>query len=276
MRRGSGCSCREGELNLYYLGLIIEYLKNYMKTRLTYRADFWVEVISDLLFQATNFIFILVIFMHTNSLAGWSQSEVIFVYGFFMVPFGLFGCFVNMWNFSERYITKGEMDRVLTRPAHNLFQIFLENIDPPSLFGSIIGLIIMAISGTQLGLPFEWWTIPALIILSLSAVAIYAGIYTALTSLSFYSDAPTGIIPLMYNIQNYGRYPVTIYNRAIQVLLTWILPFAFVGVYPAAIFLQREEMMKIALLTPVMGAIFAGIGLVAWNYGVKRYKGAGS
>lgn len=53
---------------MYYLGLISEYLKNYMKSRLTYRADFWVEVISDLLFQATNLIFILVIFMHTDSL----------------------------------------------------------------------------------------------------------------------------------------------------------------------------------------------------------------
>ncbi|MNP85476.1 hypothetical protein D3C76_1852310 [compost metagenome] len=55
---------------MYHLGLLLEYLKNYMKTRLTYRADFWVEVISDLLFQATNFIFIMVIFMHTESLGG--------------------------------------------------------------------------------------------------------------------------------------------------------------------------------------------------------------
>lgn len=140
---------------MYHLGLLWEYLKNYMKTRLTYRADFWVEVISDLLFQATNFIFIMVIFMHTESLGGWNQNEVVFVYGFFMVPFGVFSCFVNMWNFSERYIVKGEMDRVLTRPAHNLFQILLENVDPPSLIGSFIGLVIMAISGANLGLPFE-------------------------------------------------------------------------------------------------------------------------
>ncbi|WP_310550479.1 ABC transporter permease [Paenibacillus glufosinatiresistens] len=261
---------------MYYIGLMSEYIKNYMKTRMTYRADFWVEVLSDLLFQVTNLIFIFVVFMHTDSLAGWSRGEVIFVYGFFMVPYGVFNCFVNMWNFSERYIVKGEMDRILTRPAHNLFQIFLENVDPPSLFGSLIGLIIMAVSGAQLGLPLEWWTLPALLVLTLSAVAIYTGIYTALTSLSFYSDAPTGIIPLMYNIQGYGRYPVTIYNRAIQVLLTWILPFAFVGVYPASLFLQRDGMQRMALLTPVMGAIFLGIGLIAWNSGVKRYKGAGS
>ncbi|MBP2000355.1 ABC-2 type transport system permease protein [Paenibacillus shirakamiensis] len=261
---------------MYYLGLINEYLKNYMKSRMTYRADFWVEVISDLLFQATNLIFIFVVFMHTNSLGGWSQNEVVFVYGFFMVPFGLFSCFVNLWGFSERYIVKGEMDRIMTRPAHNLFQIFLENLDPPALVGSVIGVIIMAVSGSHLGLSMEWWTVPAMIILSLSAVAIYTGIYTTLTSLSFYSDAPTGILPLMYGVQGYGRYPVTIYNRAIQVLLTWILPFAFVGIYPASLFLERPEMRQMAWLTPVVGIVFLSIGLTAWNYGVKRYRGAGS
>ncbi|MCM3136265.1 ABC-2 family transporter protein [Paenibacillus polysaccharolyticus] len=261
---------------MYYMGLIWEYLKNYMKTRLTYRADFWVEIISDLLFQATNLIFIFVVFRHTDNLGGWSEAEVLFVYGYFMVPYGIFSCFINLWGFSERYIVKGEMDRILTRPAHNLFQILLENVDPPSLVGSFIGLIIMTISGAEMGLVLEWWHIPALMILALSSVLIYAGIYTTLTSLSFYSDAPTGILPLMYNIQGYGRYPVTIYNRAIQVLLTWIIPFAFVGIYPAALFLDRAEMHRMALLTPVMGMVFATIGLTLWNFGVKRYRGAGS
>ncbi|MCP1136074.1 ABC-2 family transporter protein [Paenibacillus polysaccharolyticus] len=261
---------------MYYMGLIWEYLKNYMKTRLTYRADFWVEIISDLLFQATNLIFIFVVFRHTDNLGGWSEAEVLFVYGYFMVPYGIFSCFINLWGFSERYIVKGEMDRILTRPAYNLFQILLENVDPPSLVGSFIGLIIMIFSGAEMGLVLEWWHIPALIILALSSVLIYAGIYTTLTSLSFYSDAPTGILPLMYNIQGYGRYPVTIYNRAIQVLLTWIIPFAFVGIYPAALFLDRAEMHRMALLTPVMGLVFATIGLTLWNFGVKRYRGAGS
>lgn len=261
---------------MYYIGLVFEYLKNYMKTRLTYRADFWVEVISDLLMQASNLIFIFVVFGHTNSLGGWSEAEVVFVYGFFMVPFGLFSCFVNLWNFSDRYIVKGEMDRILTRPAYNLFQIFLENIDPPGLIGSLIGIVIMIVSGGQLGLDLVWWHLPVMILFAISATLIYTGIYIALTSLSFYSDSPTGIIPLMYNIQNYGRYPVTIYNRAIQFLLTWILPFAFVGIYPASLFLGREEMTHMAWLTPVMAAIFLTIGLTSWNIGVKEYRGAGS
>lgn len=262
---------------MFYLSLMQHYFKNYAKTKLTYRADFWIELFADFAFQAVNLIFILVVFRHTPSLGGWSEAEVIFVYGFFMIPAGLFETFFNLWRFSDRYIVKGEMDRVLTRPAYNWFQIVLENMDPPALFGSAAGLIIMISCWGEIGLPLHFWDIPLMIVFVISAVLIYAGIYTALAALSFYSDAPTGIIPLMYNIQSYGRYPVNIYNKIIRFLLTWLLPFAFVGVIPASYFLHnKEDLSSIALLTPVAGIVVFTIGMLVWNHGVKRYRGAGS
>ncbi|MEF2246569.1 ABC transporter permease [Paenibacillus sp. IITD108] len=261
-----------------YAALFGEYLKNYAKTRLTYRFDFWIEVLSDLLFQGMNLIFILIVFQHTPSLGGWSEAEVVFVYGFFMIPYGVFSTFFSIWNFSERYIVKGEMDRVLTRPAHSLFQVLLENVDPPSLFGSFVGAIIMALSWSKLGLDFHWFDLIMLLIFVIGAALIYAGLYTALSAISFFSDAPTGIVPLMYNIQNYGRYPVNIYNKLIRFVLTWLLPFAFVGVIPASYFLEAksDDLSRLALLTPVMGLLVFSLALLFWNYGVKKYRGAGS
>ncbi|MCU6711862.1 ABC-2 family transporter protein [Paenibacillus sp. J5C_2022] len=261
-----------------YASLFTEYLKNYAKTKLTYRADFWIEVISDLLFQIMNLIFILVVFQHTPSLGGWSQDEVVFVYGFFMIPYGIFSTFFGIWNFSERYVVKGEMDRVLTRPAHSLFQVLLENVDPPSLMGSAVGAGIMAICWTRLDLPFHAMDLLMLALFVIGAVLIYGGIYTALSAISFFSDSPTGIVPLIYNIQNYGRYPVNIYNKAIRFVLTWLLPFAFVGVIPASYFLEKkaDDLSKLAMLTPVMGLVVFTLGLALWNHGVKRYRGAGS
>ncbi|MBD2848343.1 ABC-2 family transporter protein [Paenibacillus sp. IB182496] len=263
---------------MFYGSLFWEYLKNYAKTRLTYRADFWIEVLSDLLFQGLNLIFILVVFAHTDSLGGWSQAEVVFVYGYFMIPYGIHGCFFDLWGFSERYIVKGEMDRILTRPAHNLFQVLLENMNPPSLIGSAAGLVIMAVSWLQLDLAVQALDLLMLAVLTLGSTLVYFGLYTALTAIAFYTDAPTGILPLLYNIQNYGRYPVGIYNRTIRFLLTWIIPFAFVGVYPASYFLDRPEegAASLALLTPLIGLAFAAAGLLIWNHGVKRYRGAGS
>ncbi|CAM3629171.1 ABC transporter permease [Marinicrinis lubricantis] len=261
---------------MFYASIFWNYLKTYMKTRMTYRSDFWIEVLSDLLFQGMNLLFILVVFGHTDLLGGWTRDEIIFIYGYFMIPYGIFSCFFNLWDFTERYIVKGEMDRVLTRPAHNLVQLLLENMDPPALLGAVTGGIIMGYAWLELGVAFHWYDLLVLLLFVLGSVMIYAGIYMVLTAVSFFSDAPTGILPLMYNIQQYGRYPVNIYNKVLRFVLTWLVPFAFVGVYPSAFFLEKGASAAFTFLTPVVGIVFLTIGILFWNYGVKRYRGAGS
>ncbi|MDQ0258039.1 ABC-2 type transport system permease protein [Evansella vedderi] len=261
---------------MFYLSIFFQYAAQYLKTRMTYRGDLVVEIFSDLLFQAVNLIFILVVFGHTALLAGWSREEIIFIYGFFLVPYAIFSAFFNIWDFNDRYIVKGEMDRVLTRPIHSLFQIIIERMELESLFGVITGLAIMFYAGSQLGLELSWYDPFVFILMVIGGAFIYAGIFICLASISFWSDSKTDIMPMMYNIGNYGRYPVDIYNNVIRFVLTWILPFAFVGVYPAAFFLGRTEWYTYAFLTPVMGVVFLSIAYFLWNAGVKRYRGAGN
>lgn len=261
---------------MFYVSIFFQYAAQYLKTRLTYRVDTLVEIFSDFLFQAVNLVFILVVFGHTTFLSGWNREEIIFIYGFFLVPYALFSAFFNIWDFNERYIVKGEMDRVLTRPIHSLFQIIMERMELESLFGVVTGLMIMYYAGSNLGLTPAWYEIFIFIAMVLGGAFIYAGIFIALASIGFWSDSRTDIMPMMYNIGNYGRYPVDIYHPVIRIILTWILPFAFVGVYPAAYFLKREEWYGYAFLTPVMGLVFLTLAVCLWNSGVKRYRGAGN
>ncbi|WP_025025830.1 ABC transporter permease [Caldalkalibacillus mannanilyticus] len=259
-----------------YLHLIWDYILQYLKSRMIYRMDFFNEILSDLLMQAVSLIFILVVFQHTPAMAGWSQAEVIFIYGYFLIPYAIFTTFFNLWDFNDRYIIKGEMDRVLTRPIHNLAQIVLERTQPEAMFGVITGFIIMGYAASQLELSFAWYDPFILLLLVLGSVGVYAGIYVAIASIGFYSDSRTGIAPMIWNIQNYGRYPLDVYNKLIRFVLTWILPFAYVGMYPSAYFLQREAWYVYSMATPLVGIIVFFLGLIIWNFGVRQYRGAGS
>ncbi|SEN66487.1 ABC transporter permease [Lihuaxuella thermophila] len=261
---------------MFHLRLFIEYFKQYMKTRLEYRWDFVAQFATDFLFQAVNLVFILVVFQHTKSLNGWNQSEVIFIYGYFLIPWAVFSAFFNLWDFNERYIIRGELDRVLTRPVHSLVQVIMETMSPESLLGVLTGLIVMGYAMTDLHLHWSW-TDPLLFLLfTLGGVAVYAGIYIALTSISLYTDSKTDIQPIIFNIGSYGRYPVNIYHRVIQFALTWVLPFAFVGFYPASFLLDQEQWKGYALITPLVGAVYLAIGITCWNRGIRHYRGAGN
>jgi ABC-2 type transport system permease protein len=261
---------------MFYIELFFDYFKQYMKTKLAYRADLLNELLSNFIFQVVNLVFIIVVFQHTSFIQGWSRDEIIFIYGFFLIPYAVFSTFFNMWDFQERYIIKGEMDRVLTRPAYHLFQVMLETMDPESLAGAVTGLIIMVYASIQLHLSWAWYDVLVFLGLTSSGALIYGGLYTSIAALGFFTDSKTGISPMIWNIQNYGRYPVDIYNKAIRFLLTWILPFAFVGVYPSAYFLGRKELYLYVWLTPVIGIVFFSIGIYVWNLGIRNYRGAGS
>lgn len=256
--------------------LFQDYLSQYFKVKMSYRANFITELLSNIVSELLNLVFILVVFTHVPTLQGWTMYEITFIYGYFLVPYALFTMFFGFWDFNERYIIKGEMDRILTRPVNHLAQISLESISPDRLFGVLTGLLIMLYAGWKLQLTITWYDPIIFILLVLSSTLIYGGVYTAIASVSFYSDSRTGIAPMIWNIQNYGRYPVDIYNNAIAILLKWILPFAFVGFYPSAYFLKKEALYGYTMLTPVMGIVFFTLGIFIWNYGVKKYSGAGS
>ncbi|MFC4077718.1 ABC transporter permease [Salinithrix halophila] len=261
---------------MYPFRLFTYYFVQYLKTRLEYRSDFFVQLVTDLLFQAVNLIFILVVFSHTSDLAGWSREEVIFIYGYFLVPFAVFAAFFNLWDFNERYIIKGELDRVLTRPVHSLLQVIMETMTPESLTGAVTGVAVMGWSVWQMGLNPVWYDPILFLVFVLGGAAIYGGLYIMLTSISLFSDSKTDIQPIMYNVGNYGRYPVNIYNKVIQGVLTWVMPFAFVGFYPASFLLKDERWLVFALLTPVVGVVWLFLGVTVWNYGIRHYRGAGS
>jgi ABC-2 type transport system permease protein len=261
---------------VFYLSMFFQYIGQYMKTRLQYRADLIVEIASDVLFQTVNLIFILVVFGHTQLLNGWNREEIIFIYGFFLVPYAIFSTFFNIWDFNDRYIIKGEMDRILTRPIHSLFQVILERMELESLFGVFTGIAVMVYAGSGLQLSFHWYDPFVFVVMVLGGAFVYAGIFIMLASIGFWSDARTSIMPMMYNIGNYGRYPVDIYNKIIRFVLTWILPFAFVGVYPASYFLGKTDWYLYAFLTPVIGVSFLTLSVILWNHGVKKYRGAGN
>ncbi|HYG59071.1 MAG TPA: ABC-2 family transporter protein [Symbiobacteriaceae bacterium] len=261
----------------FYWDLFWAYIAQYAKGRLEYRADFLAGLVTDVLYQSVAVIFLLVVFRQVPTLAGWRQEEVFFIYGYFLWPYAFFSTLSGgAWEFTDKYIVRGELDRLLLRPANSLFQLILEGIELEPLMGLVTGSAIMFWSAGALGLDWRWYDPLLMLLLTAGSTLIYLGVYLSLACIGFWYDGRTGLLPLMWNVNTYGRYPISIYNGVLRTILTWVLPFAFVGFYPAAYFLRREAFLGWALATPVMGLAFFSLAVVVWRVGVKRYHGTGS
>ncbi len=83
------------------------------------------------------------------------------------------------------------------------------------------------------------------------------------------------ITEVFYAFYEAGRYPVTIYRGAVRVLLTFVVPIAFVTTFPASALLGRIDQA-----TTLIGLALA-VGLTVgsnrfWNFAVRHYSSASS
>ncbi len=257
--------------------LLVQYFAQYAKVRLAYKADFIIAFFSSMAATVLGFGFVLVLFSKIPRLQDWSFNEVMFLYGFSLIPLGFFNVVSwNLYDFSELYIIEGKFDRVLLRPVATLFQVIFEKFRLESLQEVVTGIAVVALCVHRLHLtlkiPDYFWFLAMIV----CGAAIYLSVFLMLTAVSFWFEDRVGIVPPVFNMLNFGRYPLTIYNVFIQFMLSWIIPFGFATFYPTTHFLGRTAFTLYFHLVPVVAAGFSVLAIIVWNRGVANYSSTGT
>ncbi|MCS7023216.1 MAG: ABC-2 family transporter protein [Bryobacteraceae bacterium] len=260
-----------------HVSLFWHYFLQYAKIRLEHRWDFFISVLTMTLATVFGLAVVYLIFGRTQAVAGWSFGELLFLYGFSLLPMSVFNVVsVNLYQFSDNYLIQGKFDRVLLRPVHSLFQILFEQLRLEALGDAVLGLAILSVAMPFLPRPLSG---AAWLVLALGVVCgamIYTAVFVVLTSVSFWVEDRVGIMPPVYNFIQFGRYPLDIYNGFIRVLLSWIIPFGFATFYPAAAALRFEQYVRYLWLLPVVTATSWFIALSTWNRGIRAYGSTGN
>jgi ABC-2 type transport system permease protein len=118
---------------------------------LQYRANFFFALVQSLLAVSTAVLVLAIIFRQTDELAGWTQWELLVVYGVFTLVYGVLGAFVqpNMQRIVNE-VREGKLDYALVRPADSQVLVSLRDIRFWALTDVLVGLVIIAISAVQL------------------------------------------------------------------------------------------------------------------------------
>jgi len=260
-----------------HLRLFLLYFAQYAKVRLAYKADFFIAFFSSMAATVLGFGFVLVLFSKIPQLQGWSFYEILFLYAFSLIPLGLFNVVSwNLYEFGDIYIIQGRFDRILLRPVDTLFQVIFEKFRIESLQEVVTGLLVIAICNRRLHLAWPLTDYLWFALMVACGTMIYLSVFLSLTAVSFWFEDRVGIVPPVFNMLTFGRYPLTIYNVFIQFMLSWIIPFGFASFYPTTHFLRRETFAPYFHLVPLVAAGFSTLAVLVWNCGVRNYSSTGS
>ena len=85
---------------------------------------------------------------------------------------------------------------------------------------------------------------------------------------------------LYYDTRKFAGYPISIFHKAIQGFMIYVVPMAFVNYFPAQFLLRKPDMAGFPevflYLTPVVGAGTYLLSYLFWRYGLRYYKSSGN
>jgi len=253
------------------------YFAQYGKARLEYRLDFFSSVFASFLGTLASFGFLLIVFSRVPAVKGWKFEEMVFLYGFSLIPLGVFNVLSwNLYMFPDRYLIEGRFDRVLVRPVSSVFQVLFEAFRLESLQETFTGSAAVIWAAHRLALSWGPLDVVLFAVWAVCGAVIYLAIFVGLSATSFWIEDRIGIVPPIFNLMQFGRYPLTIYDAWIRFALSFIIPFAFASFYPTVRFLRREQFIREFWAVPLVAAITVSLALLAWNSGVRRYHSTGS
>ncbi len=137
------------------------------------------------------------------------------------------------------------------------------------------GLFAVVWAARKLGLHFGPLDVALFAVWTVCGALIYLAIFVGLTATSFWIEDRIGISPPVFNLMQFGRYPLTIYDAWVRFALSFVIPFAFASFYPTVRFLHRPEFLREFWAVPLVAAVAGTLALSLWKSGVARYHSTG-
>ena len=257
------------------LGVLLSIKRQCMKSEKQYKANFYLMVLAGIITNAASLGVPFILFHNIPSISGWSSNEIYLIMVYIIIAEGLNSVLVEgAWTIPEM-VFSGKLDMLLIRPESPLLQILCYGVGIHGIGNLIFGIPALIYLQVTMNL-----TRPIDIMLSILSVicgtVICLSINLIFNSVAFWIDTggSTSIPYAISNLIQYARYPITIYPLAMQIILCFVVPCAFMGMIPAMIITGKVSVIY-AVVVIMIAALFMGLAVLVFNKGITKYESAG-
>ncbi len=246
-----------------------------------YRANFVMWFFFTIVYHGVALAALYVTMRQFPSMNGWDFRQMFFLYALWMTGHELHNTFFFTVVSVPEYVREGRFDRFLVRPLDTLFQVLTvpQQIVPD---GFALAIVTLAVATVTANVRVDWIFVLFVPLVVLGGALIDFGISLVIATCSFWFIRVDTLRWVVMSLeQDFTRYPISIYTRGVRIVLSFVLPFAFMNYFPATYFLQKSETglhlnPAVGLLTPAIGAAWLVVAYAFWLVGLRHYQGTGS
>lgn len=263
-----------------YLRLTYLFAAKTIKGMLTYRWSFLANCISQALDYSVTFLLMWIMISAFHTMNGWNPYEVMLLYAFSLFAYGIAGTFFfNILNLVPGQILRGTFDDVLVKPVKILPYLISSSFICNYAAHMTLSTIVVAVCMKALNLSLTWRFLGMAAEILLFGSLIYAGLFLLVTASAFFAAKIDALFQIMYFFREVSYYPVSVFPRVIQVIVTTLVPYGFVNYYPLRALLGKEDDVifgRAAAWGPLVAVLFFTAACFIFVRSAKCYKSSGS
>lgn len=253
-------------------------LRNSLIRELSFKANFLLWLVTELLWFFGQIVFVDVLFLYTDRIGDWSKWEVVLLIGTHQIIGQVFQAvfYVNLANLPE-LVRTGRMDLMLLLPIDAQFAVSTWRFGLDNLINAGVGIAFVTFSLGKLGVVPSVLQVACFCVAVVLGAAIHYAIMFALATLSFWIVRAQGLIYGYFNFLSISRYPDQVFSGIFKLIFTWLIPVILVANAPARILARASQRP----LGPMLQLLFAcALALVLsrlfWVWALRRYSSASS
>ena len=247
-------------------------------SKLVYKVNVIIGILAFLFMEATSLITLYVLVSSVPSIDGYSIYQIGMLFGLTNMAVGIDHLLTDkLWNVAYFEVKLGKLDHMFLRPLPVLFQVIASQIQLEALGELRIATAMIILCGSQVKIVGGVGAILLVILGIICAAVIISSFKILVASLAFKFKRSGPLLQFIYNFSGFTKYPLNIYPKAIQVILTFIIPLGLCLFYPFEnLFTPVDNPGLIALGMIGFTAVFSSICIFVWTKFVKMYESTGT
>ena len=262
------------------VSLYFRLIRMALQSRLQYRADFITGIIGVIVLNLVNVALIGILVNRFRNLNGWTLWEMVFLYCLWLLGHSFYSFFFWHIRALEDYLVEGTFDQFLMRPA-SPFIMFLgrevQYLGVADLTFSTLGLSLAYQNLNLQWSSMHWLFFGAAVI---SGTLIETTLILMIACISFWTGRSRRAHQLLNRLNMMVQhYPVDIFGYTFRVIVTGLLPVAFMNYYPALMLLGKLDLQSpwgwLGYMSPVVALTLVIITSRIWHLAIRRYSSSG-
>jgi len=253
-------------------------LRNSLIRELSFKANFILWMIVEVLWFCGQIAFFGIIFGQVDHIGDWSKWEVVLLIGTHQMIAQLFQAFffVNVSNIPE-LVRTGRLDSLLVLPIDSQFAVSTKQFGLDSVLNAILGGIVVIVALTKLQIVPSLGMIALYLVALCFGVAVHYSIMLTLAAISFWIVRAQGLVYGYFNFLHIARYPDVIFPKLFQFIFGWIIPVIIVANIPARLLIKPLGQPGWLMLHLVIaGSIAFFLSRIFWRFALRHYSSASS